>query len=193
MTKRKKRTICCLIFIALAYFVSRPMYYPGVGNNPNVREESLRLLQKGDVLSLEEADRFLITWSELLEKDFNNDEMIELLTSSVPPRRVISSRARRWLEFQGWDVKRFFFVGRRLHKIIEECYKRKKIKDKKDSLEQQLNITRDEGIIGAILSIIKDDAKLLEDIAEEEINIVMPKLDVIDGIIKGELAYRPEN
>jgi len=193
MTKRKKRTICCLVFIALAYFVSRPMYYPGVGNNPNVREESLRLLQKGDVLSLEEADRFLITWSELLEKDFNNDEMIELLTSSVPPRRVISSRARRWLEFQGWDVKRFFFVGRRLHKIIEECYKRKKIKDKKDSLEQQLNITRDEGIIGAILSIIKDDAKLLEDIAEEEINIVMPKLDVIDGIIKGELAYRPEN
>ena len=97
------------------------------------------------------------------------------------------------MEFQGWDVKRFFFVGRRLHKIIEECYKRKKIKDKKDSLEQQLNITRDEGIIGAILSIIKDDAKLLEDIAEEEINIVMPKLDIIDGIIKGELAYRPEN
>ena len=89
MTKRKKRTICCLVFIALAYFVSRPMYYPGVGNNPNVREESLRLLQKGDVLSLEEADRFLITWSELLEKDFNNDEMIELLTSSVPPRKMV--------------------------------------------------------------------------------------------------------
>ena len=47
MTKRKKRTICWIVFIALAYFVSRPMYYPGVGNNPNTREESIRLLQKG--------------------------------------------------------------------------------------------------------------------------------------------------
>ena len=193
MTKRKKRTICWIVFIALAYFVSRPMYYPGVGDNPNTREESIRLLQKGNVLSLEETDRFLITWSELLEKDFNNDEIMKLLTSSVPPRRVISSRARRWLEFQGWDIKRFFFVGRRLHKIIEECHKRQKIQVKRDSLEQQLNITRDEGIIGAILSIINDDNKLLDNIAEEEINIVMPKLDIIDGIVKGKLAYRPEN
>ena len=192
MTKRKKRTICWLVFIALAYFVSRPMYYPGVGDNPNTREESLRSLQKGNVLSLEETDRFLITWSELLEKDFNNKEIMELLTSSVPPRRVISSRARRWLEFQGWNINRFFFVGRRLQKIIDECHKRQKIKDKRDSLEQQLNATRDESIMGVILSIIKDDAELLDDVNQNEINIVMPKLDVIEGIVKGELAYRPE-
>ena len=192
MTKRKKRTICWLVFIALAYFVSRPMYYPGVGDNPNTREESLRSLQKGNVLRLEETDRFLITWSELLEKDFNNKEIMELLTSSVPPRRVISSRARRWLEFQGWNINRFFFVGRRLQKIIDECHKRQKIKDKRDSLEQQLNATRDESIMGVILSIIKDDAELLDDVNQNEINIVMPKLDVIEGIVKGELAYRPE-
>ena len=60
-------------------------------------------------------------------------------------------------------------------------------------MEQQLNITRDDSIIGAILKIINDDTKLLEDIAEDEINIVMPKLDIIDGIVKGKLAYRPEN
>lgn len=192
MTKRKKRTICWIVFIALAYFVSRPMYYPGVGDNPNTREESLRMLQQGNVLSPEETDRFLITWSELLEKDFNNEEIMELLTSSTPPRRILPSRAKRWLEFQGWNINRFFFVGRRLQKIIEECHKRQKIKDKRDSLEQQLKITKDEGIIGAILNIIRSDAKLLDDINQDEINIVMPKLDIIEGIVKGQLAYRPE-
>lgn len=192
MTKRKKRTICWIVFIALAYFVSRPMYYPGVGDNPNTREESLRMLQQGNVLSPEETDRFLITWSELLEKDFNNEEIMELLTSSTPPRRILPSRAKRWLEFQGWNINRFFFVGRRLQKIIEECHKRQKIKDKRDSLEQQLKITKDEGIIGTILNIIRSDAKLLDDINQDEINIVMPKLDIIEGIVKGQLAYRPE-
>ena len=192
MTKRKKRTICWIVFIALAYFVSRPMYDPGVGDNPNTREESLRMLQQGNVLSPEETDRFLITWSELLEKDFNNEEIMELLTSSTPPRRILPSRAKRWLEFQGWSINRFFFVGRRLQKIIEECHKRQKIKDKRDSLEQQLKITKDEGIIGAILNIIRSDAKLLDDINQDEINIVMPKLDIIEGIVKGQLAYRPE-
>ena len=81
---------------------------------------------------------------------------------------------------------------RELQKIIDECHKRQKIKDKRDSLEQQLNATRDESIMGVILSIIKDDAELLDDVNQNEINIVMPKLDVIEGIVKGELAYRPE-
>ena len=192
MTKRKKAVIRWLVFILLAYFVTRPMYYPGVGNHPSIREESIRLLQKGDMLSPDETDRFLISWSELLEKDFNNDKIISLLKSNENPRKILSPRVKRWIEIQGWNFKRFFFVGRRVQKIVDECHKIQKAMSKRESLEVQMNQTKDESIIGTIRKIIDDDSQISKGILQEEIDIIMPKLMIIEGILKGELAYKPE-
>lgn len=193
MTKRKKGVICWLVFILLAYFITRPMYYPGVGNNPDVRKEEMLRLQQGNVLSPEETDRFLISWSELLEKSFDNKELIELLNSNQKPLHIISPRERRWIEFQGWNLNRFFFIGRRLKKITAECHKLQKASSKRASLEQQLNNTKDESIIGTIKRIIADDSRLSDNVTQAEVDLIMPKLDVIEGILKGELVYKPEH
>ncbi|MBQ8436949.1 MAG: hypothetical protein IJX20_04790 [Alphaproteobacteria bacterium] len=193
MTKRKKYVIRWLVFILLAYFVTRPMYYPGVGNNPDVRKEEMLRLQQGNVLSPEETDRFLISWSELLEKGFDNQKLIELLNSTKNPRHAISSRIRRWIEFQGWNLNRFFFIGRRLKKITAECHKLQKANSKRASLEQQLNNTKDESIIGTIKRIIADDSRLSDNVTQAEVDLIMPKLEVIESILKGELVYKPEH
>jgi len=193
MTKRKKGVICWLVFILLAYFITRPMYYPGVGNNPDVRKEEMLRLQQGNVLSPEETDRFLISWSELLEKGFDNKELIELLNSNQKPLHIISPRERRWIEFQGWNLNRFFFIGRRLKKITAECHKLQKASSKRASLEQQLNNTKDESIIGTIKRIIADDSRLSDNVTQAEVDLIMPKLEVIEGILKGELVYKPEH
>ncbi len=193
MTKRKKAVIRWLVFILLAYFITRPMYYPGVGNNPDIRKEELLRLQQGNVLSPEETDRFLISWSELLEKGFDNNELIELLNSNQKPKHALSPRERRWIELQGWNLNRFFFIGRRLKKIIEECHKLQKAKVKRISLEQQLNNTKDESIIGTIKRIIADDSRLSDNVTQTEVDLIMPKLEVIEDILKGGVAYKPEH
>ena len=169
------------------------MYYPGVGNNPDVRKEEMLRLQQGNVLSPEETDRFLISWSELLEKSFDNKELIELLNSNQKPLHIISPRERRWIEFQGWNLNRFFFIGRRLKKITAECHKLQKASSKRASLEQQLNNTKDESIIGTIKRIIADDSRLSDNVTQAEVDLIMPKLEVIEGILKGELVYKPEH
>lgn len=35
MKKSQKKIVNAAVFVLLAYFVTRPMYYPGVGDNPN--------------------------------------------------------------------------------------------------------------------------------------------------------------
>ena len=188
MTKRKKRIIRWVVFLLLAYFVTRPMYYPGVGKLPEPHNVS-----QAQIITPEEIDNFLISWSELLEKDFNNKEMLALLKNTDNPNKVISKRAKRWISLQGWEVKRFFFVGRRVIAILNECHKQKYLKEKRNSLEKQMANTKDESIIGTIRRIIDDDAQLSENITENEINIIMPHIDIIDDILQGKVAYQPKH
>ena len=137
-------------------------------------------------------DRFLVVWSEFLDKDYDKKEMIKLLSSQNSISKIISSRAKRWIILQGWDVNRFFFVGRRLKEIVKVCRKKQMAQTNKESLLLQLNNTKDESIIATIKDTIEEQAQIGNNLTEQEIEMVMPHLDVISDILNGKLFYKPE-
>lgn len=195
MKRAHKKIINILVFIGLAYFVTRPMYYPGVGDNPRPRRISVQFQPKDEIVSFKEMDDFLVLWSEFLEQDFASNNMIALLSTNAVANQKVSSRAQKWIKKQNWDVDRFFYVGRRLNSIVKACRLKLLAKKTRDSLRLQLDQTKNELVQNSIIRLMDEQSQMYksENVSEGEIEMVMPHLDNVADILAGKLIYQPEN
>ena len=195
MKRAHKKIINILVFIGLAYFVTRPMYYPGVGDNPRPRRISVQFQPKDEIVSFKEMDDFLVLWSEFLEQDFASNNMIALLSTNAVANQKVSSRAQKWIKKQNWDVDRFFYVGRRLNSIVKACRLKLLAKKTRDSLRLQLDQTKNELVQNSIIRLMDEQSQMYksENVSEGEIEMVMPHLDNVADILAGKLIYQPDN
>ena len=195
MKRAHKKIINILVFIGLAYFVTRPMYYPGVGDNPRPRRISVQFQPKDEIVSFKEMDDFLVLWSEFLEQDFASNNMIALLSTNAAANKKVSSRAQKWIKKQNWDVDRFFYVGRRLNSIVKACRLKLLAKKTRDSLRLQLDQTKNELVQNSIIRLMDEQSQMYksENVSEGEIEMVMPHLDNVEDILAGKLIYQPDN
>ena len=195
MKRAHKKIINILVFIGLAYFVTRPMYYPGVGDNPRPRRISVQFQPKDEIVSFKEMDDFLVLWSEFLEQDFASNNMIALLSTNAAANKKVSSRAQKWIKKQNWDVDRFFYVGRRLNSIVKACRLKLLAKKTRDSLRLQLDQTKNELVQNSIIRLMDEQSQMYkaENVSEGEIEMVMPHLDNVADILAGKLIYQPDN
>lgn len=195
MKRAHKKIINILVFIGLAYFVTRPMYYPGVGDNPRPRRISVQFQPKDEIVSFKEMDDFLVLWSEFLEQDFASNNMIALLSTNAVANKKVSSRAQKWIKKQNWDVDRFFYVGRRLNSIVKACRLKLLAKKTRDSLRLQLDQTKNELVQNSIIRLMDEQSQMYksENVSEGEIEMVMPHLDNVADILAGKLIYQPDN
>lgn len=195
MKRAHKKIINILVFIGLAYFVTRPMYYPGVGDNPRPRRISVQFQPKDEIVSFKEMDDFLVLWSEFLEQDFASNSMIALLSTNAAANKKVSSRAQKWIKKQNWDVDRFFYVGRRLNSIVKACRLKLLAKKTRDSLRLQLDQTKNELVQNSIIRLMDEQSQMYksENVSEGEIEMVMPHLDNVADILVGKLIYQPDN
>lgn len=195
MKRAHKKIINILVFIGLAYFVTRPMYYPGVGDNPRPRRISVQFQPKDEIVSFKEMDDFLVLWSEFLEQDFASNNMIALLSTNAAANKKVSSRAQKWIKKQNWDVDRFFYVGRRLNSIVKACRLKLLAKKTRDSLRLQLDQTKNELVQNSIIRLMDEQSQMYksENVSEGEIEMVMPHLDNVADILVGKLIYQPDN
>ena len=195
MKRAHKKIINILVFIGLAYFVTRPMYYPGVGDNPRPRRISVQFQPKDEIVSFKEMYDFLVLWSEFLEQDFASNNMIALLSTNAAANKKVSSRAQKWIKKQNWDVDRFFYVGRRLNSIVKACRLKLLAKKTRDSLRLQLDQTKNELVQNSIIRLMDEQSQMYksENVSEGEIEMVMPHLDNVADILAGKLIYQPDN
>lgn len=195
MKRAHKKIINILVFIGLAYFVTRPMYYPGVGDNPRPRRISVQFQPKDEIVSFKEMDDFLVLWSEFLEQDFASNNMIALLSTNAAANQKVSSRAQKWIKKQNWDVDRFFYVGRRLNSIVKACRLKLLAQKTRDSLRLQLDQTKNELVQNSIIRLMDEQSQMYksENVSEGEIEMVMPHLDNVADILAGKLIYQPDN
>ena len=195
MKRAHKKIINILVFIGLAYFVTRPMYYPGVGDNPRPRRISVQFQPKDEIVSFKEMDDFLVLWSEFLEQDFASNNMIALLSTNAVANQKVSSRAQKWIKKQNWDVDRFFYVGRRLNSIVKACRLKLLAQKTRDSLRLQLDQTKNELVQNSIIRLMDEQSQMYksENVSEGEIEMVMPHLDNVADILAGKLIYQPDN
>ena len=144
MKRAHKKFINVIVFIGLAYFVTRPMYYPGVGDNPRPRQMSVQIQAKNNIIGFKEMDDFLFLWSELLEQSFATPNLPAMLDVNTANEQKLSSRVQKWIKNQGWSVERFFYVGQRLNSIVKACRLKILAAQTSESLKLQLEQTKDE-------------------------------------------------
>ena len=195
MKRAHKKIINVLVFIGLAYFVSRPMYYPGVGDNPMPRRISVQLQPQNSIISFQEMDDFLFLWSDFLEQDFATPSMTSWLDSNMNTNPKLSSRAQKWIKNHNWNVDRFFYVGQRLTSITKACRLKLLADQTSESLKLQLEQTKDEELRATIERLMAEQALMYRTfkVSDGEIAMVMPHLKTVEEILSGELIYKPDN
>ena len=195
MKRAHKKIINIIVFIGLAYFVTRPMYYPGMGDNPMPRRISAQIQPQNNIISFQEMDNFLFLWSKFLEQDFATPNMTALLDINNAPNQKLSSRAQKWLKNNNWNVDRFFYVGQRLHTVVKACQLKILAQETSESLKLQLEQTKDEGVRTTIERLMDQQSKMYQTlkVSEGEIEMVMPHLKTVEEILSGKLIYKPDD
>ena len=195
MKRDHKKFINVIVFIGLAYFVTRPMYYPGVGDNPRPRQMSVQIQAKNNIIGFKEMDDFLFLWSELLEQSFATPNLPAMLDVNTANEQKLSSRVQKWIKNQGWSVERFFYVGQRLNSIVKACRLKILAAQTSESLKLQLEQTKDEELRVTIQRLMNEQSQMYRtlNVSDGEIEMVMPHLKTVSEILSGELIYKPDN
>lgn len=195
MKRAHKKFINVIVFIGLAYFVTRPMYYPGVGDNPRPRQLSVQIQAKNNIIGFKEMDDFLFLWSELLEQSFATPNLPAMLDVNTANEQKLSSRVQKWIKNQGWSVERFFYVGQRLNSIVKACRLKILAAQTSESLKLQLEQTKDEELRVTIQRLMNEQSQMYRtlNVSDGEIEMVMPHLKTVSEILSGELIYKPDN
>ena len=195
MKRAHKKFINVIVFIGLAYFVTRPMYYPGVGDNPRPRQMSVQIQAKNNIIGFKEMDDFLFLWSELLEQSFATPNLPAMLDVNTANEQKLSSRVQKWIKNQGWSVERFFYVGQRLNSIVKACRLKILAAQTSESLKLQLEQTKDEEMRVTIQRLMNEQSQMYRtlNVSDGEIEMVMPHLKTVSEILSGELIYKPDN
>ncbi len=195
MKRAHKKFINVIVFIGLAYFVTRPMYYPGVGDNPRPRQMSVQIQAKNNIIGFKEMDDFLFLWSELLEQSFATPNLPAMLDVNTANEQKLSSRVQKWIKNQGWSVERFFYVGQRLNSIVKACRLKILAAQTSESLKLQLEQTKDEELRVTIQRLMNEQSQMYRtlNVSDGEIEMVMPHLKTVSEILSGELIYKPDN
>ena len=195
MKRAHKKFINVIVFIGLAYFVTRPMYYPGVGDNPRPRQMSVQIQANNNIIGFKEMDDFLFLWSELLEQSFATPNLPAMLDVNTANEQKLSSRVQKWIKNQGWSVERFFYVGQRLNSIVKACRLKILAAQTSESLKLQLEQTKDEEMRVTIQRLMNEQSQMYRtlNVSDGEIEMVMPHLKTVSEILSGELIYKPDN
>ena len=195
MKRAHKKFINVIVFIGLAYFVTRPMYYPGVGDNPRPRQLSVQIQAKNNIIGFKEMEDFLFLWSELIEQSFATPNLPALLDVNTANEQKLSSRVQKWIKNQGWSVERFFYVGQRLNSIVKACRLKILAAQTSESLKLQLEQTKDEELRVTIQRLMNEQSQMYRtlNVSDGEIEMVMPHLKTVSEILSGELIYKPDN
>lgn len=195
MKRAHKKFINVIVFIGLAYFVTRPMYYPGVGDNPRPRQMSVQIQANNNIIGFKEMDDFLFLWSELLEQSFATPNLPAMLDVNTANEQKLSSRVQKWIKNQGWSVERFFYVGQRLNSIVKACRLKILAAQTSESLKLQLEQTKDEELRVTIQRLMNEQSQMYRtlNVSDGEIEMVMPHLKTVSEILSGELIYKPDN
>lgn len=192
MKKSDKKIILTASLLALAIFVTQPMHYPQERNRsrPKVTTE---LNHQGSQLDFTETKQFLELWSDYLTKRIGKSGGYSVSLSNQDIKKALPARSVKWIEDNGWDVQRFFYVEQRLRSIIKAASLKEQARDSRESLEQQLAANNDPAVAQGIRKLLEEQKNLykIENVSEEEIAMVEPHLEVMKDILSGKIIYRP--
>lgn len=191
MNYKDKKVIFIIAVVLLMVFVVIPIYSP---KKEMLKRSSLpEILSKENVITFDEMNRFLETWSDFLTNKYNMDGKKKIDYEDENPKRVFPKSTIEWIESQGWEAKKFFKIEKRLRAIVKHAQRKKGADIIIKSLENQLSQTTDPEMARNIMAMIDEQNALYKDtkVSESEIRMVMPNLEIVRDILNGRAIYRP--
>lgn len=194
MTYKDKFPVIIIAAVLAAVFVLVPFYNP--------KKEMLKrsmlpeLLSKENVITFDEMNRFLETWSKFITKKYHLDGKEKIDWYDKKPQKVFPHNTLKWVENQGWDVNRFFEVENRLRAITIYASRKKGSDLIIRSLENQLAQTTDPEMTRNIMAMIDEQSEMYKNVkdtkfSDSEVRMVMPNLEIVKDILDGKAIYRP--
>ncbi len=185
LTPGIRRLILIIAFAVLFWVITWP-----VGRIKPVDVEKLNPQRSSEEVTFEEMTSFLETWSQYLQSDAAKNA-VSLSLSTKTADESISPGIKRWLAGRGWTPGRFFYVEQRLKSVVDAALLKRHLEANRQMLASLGG--KSSGSYGNLAGIIADQERRLEGIqaTPEEIAMVMPNLDTIDEILKGQAVYKP--
>lgn len=194
MNYKDKFPVILIIAVLAVVFITIPYY--------NHKKEMLKrsllpeLLSKENVVTFDEMNRFLETWSTFITKKYHLDGKEKIDYHIDNPRKAFPHSTLKWIESQGWDVDRFFEIEKRLRAITVYATRKKGSDKIIRSLENQLAQTTDPEMTRNIMAMIDEQSAMYKDtkdvkFSDSEVRMVMPNLEIVKDILDGKAIYRP--
>lgn len=194
MNYKDKFPVILIIAVLAVVFITIPYYNP----KKEMLKRSLlpELLSKENVVTFDEMNRFLETWSTFITKKYHLDGKEKIDYHIDNPRKAFPHSTLKWIESQGWDVDRFFEIEKRLRAITVYATRKKGSDKIIRSLENQLAQTTDPEMTRNIMAMIDEQSTMYKDtkgvkFSDSEVRMVMPNLEIVKDILDGKAIYRP--
>ena len=194
MNYKDKFPVILIIAVLAVVFITIPYYNP----KKEMLKRSLlpELLSKENVVTFDEMNRFLETWSTFITKKYHLDGKEKIDYHIDNPRKAFPHSTLKWIESQGWDVDRFKKNKKRLRAITVYATRKKGSDKIIRSLENQLAQTTDPEMTRNIMAMIDEQSAMYKDtkdvkFSDSEVRMVMPNLEVVKDILDGKAIYRP--
>ena len=194
MNYKDKLPVILIAVVLAVVFVAIPFYNPQKGM---LKRSALpELLSKENVITFDELNRFLETWSKFITKKYHLDGKKKIDYHIDKPRKAFPHTTLKWIENEGWDVDRFFEIEKRLRAIIVYIVRKQGSDKVIRSLENQLAQTTDPEMTRNIMTMIDEQTAMYKDtkdtkFSDSEVRMVMPNLEIVKDILDGKAIYRP--
>lgn len=194
MNFKDKFAVIIIAAVLAAVFVLVPFYNP---QKEMLKRSMLpELLSKENVITFDEMNRFLETWSTFITKKYHLDGKKKIDYHGKKPKKVFPHTTLQWIENQGWDAERFFEVENRLRAITVYATRKKGTDLIIRSLENQLAQTNDPEMTRNIMAMIDEQSAMTKEMkntkfSDSEVRMVMPNLEIVKDILDGKAIYRP--
>ncbi len=194
MNYKDKFPVILIIAVLAVVFITIPYYNP----KKEMLKRSLlpELLSKENVVTFDEMNHFLETWSTFITKKYHLDGKEKIDYHIDKPKKAFPLSTLKWIESQGWDVDRFFEIEKRLRAITAYATRKKGSDKIIRSLENQLALTTDPEMTRNIMAMIDEQSAMHKDtkgvkFSDSEVRMVMPNLEIVKDILDGKAIYRP--
>ncbi len=180
--------IITITFIAVLWILLTPLNKLG-----RIEDERALPPQPGEVLTADKINAFLLTWSEFMSKDVSRFGVQQISLTDGRPGEKFSPQLIRWLDGQGWNVDRFFFIEQRLKAAVKTAALTEHLEANKKVLRQlRLNDASDSELENMKKIIARQEQQInAEKITDGELSLIKDNLYRINAILEGKEVVRP--
>lgn len=140
----------------------------------------------GEPISEREINSFLAVWPKFANSWVSRIGANYLsLTTTDNPEKKMPYITRIWINRQGWEVNRFFYVEQRLKAIVASLKAEDRANDTIKVLESQLGVQTNPSAVEGIRRLInaQKDLMNIEKVTQAERNSVRPHLNEIADLL----------